>query len=74
MFKLKIQVDKIEVMLTDGTDRISIYTENYKPPFPYMKGQNCVLSFECTHDYGIQYVEENFGYTPNIINIRTTKI
>ena len=71
--KLNLDVDKIDVLLTNGTDKITIYLNNCTCPFPAMPDCNCNLNFECYRDLGEQYVINNFGIKPNIINSRINK-
>lgn len=69
---MKIKFSHIMVQLTDSTDRVYVYT-SMPTPFPYMEDIEMNMSFECAHDFGEQYVRENFGVTPEIVNTRILK-
>ncbi len=49
-----------------------VYT-SMPTPFPYMEDIKMAMSFECSHDYGEQYVHENFKWQPEVINTRISK-
>ena len=69
---LTLPVRKIVVMLTDGTDDITIYTEF---PSSYTKefggDQPLTINFKATKDTGENYVKTVFGLTPEILDTRS---
>ena len=68
--ELNLNINKIDVLLTDGTDKVTIYINDCNPPFPAMSDYSCNLNFECAKGIGEQYVIDNFGIKPNIIDAR----
>ena len=68
--KLILDINKIDVLLTHNTDKVIIYVNKCSLPFPVMPNHQCNLNFECLKNTGKQYVIDNFGIIPNVINIR----
>lgn len=67
-----LEVKKAMVLLTEGTDRISLYTEL---PCPYAVAflpsqQPLTVTFDATYDTGIEYIRKNFGIEPEVTNVR----
>lgn len=69
--ELKMKILKIQVVLCDGADQISIFTDL---PSPFTEEiQGLCLHFEATKNTGIKYVEKVFSIKPKIINFRFSK-
>lgn len=63
-------IKKIEVLLTDSSDKVFVYTD-MSSPFPnWLPNYEMKMNFECARNYGIQYVHENFKINPEVINTR----
>lgn len=60
----RLDIQKIVVFKTDGTDEVSIYT-NLPSPFPKeVSEQSLRLSFHTAKSWGVRYVEDNFPGIP----------
>ena len=63
----EIIITKIEVLLTDSSDKVFVYTD-MNSPFPnWLPDYELKMSFECARNYGIQYVYENFKINPKLL-------
>jgi len=60
MFRVKLNVNKIDVILTSGMDLVLIYLED----------SDKLFEVKCGYDTGVKWVKEYIGFTPNIINTR----
>ena len=70
---MEINIDKIQVILSDHSDRIIILPSNLSAPFPvWLPDTKVVLQIEVAQDYGIEYVKKNFNCVPEVINTRTS--
>ena len=69
--KYPINIKKIVVMLTDSTDRVSIYTELPSPYPVAVSDQDLVIEFQTKINSGAEYIREHFGREPEISNVRT---
>ena len=58
-------------MLTDSTDRVSIYTDLPSPYPAAVSDQDLVIEFQTKINSGVEYAREHFGYEPEILNVRT---
>ena len=58
-------------MLTDGTDRVSIYTDLPSPHPVEVSNEDLVIEFQTKINSGVDYVKEHFGCEPEILNVRT---
>ena len=79
---MEINIDKIQVILSDGSDRIIITPPNssdriiiipnsLSSPFPtWSLDTKAIIHIEVAHDYGIEYVKKNFNCIPEVINTR----
>lgn len=70
---LNIEVEKIVVLLTNSTDRISIHTCMPTTYPNWLPSAKMVMNIECAKNYGIQYVRDNFDVKPEVINTRFLK-
>ena len=68
--RYSIFIKKIVVMLTDGTDRVSLYT-NLPNSYPLESNEDLIMEFRTKTNFGIEYVREHFGREPEVINVRT---
>lgn len=69
---MNISIKKVMVLLSSSADKVILETEL---PCPYAKaylpGQPPLdLKFETSYDTGIQYVRDNFGLEPDVVNVR----
>lgn len=71
MIRSSIYIKKIVVMLTNGTDKVSIFTDLPSPYPAAVSDQDLVLEFQTKVNSGVDYVKEHFGCEPEILNIRT---
>jgi hypothetical protein len=67
-----MKILKAMVILSTAADKIMLETDM---PCPYvvefMPGQQPLsLSFDATYDKGVEYVRNNFGIEPEVINTR----
>lgn len=65
-------IRKAMVLLTDATDKVFLYTDF---PCPYVKAflpsqEPLMVSFDATYNTGIEYVKNNFGLDPEVVNAR----
>jgi len=67
---MEINIKEITVLLTDNTDRVSIQTDKPSPFSSWITDYDLKMNFECTHDQGVQYVLDNFGISPKVIDTR----
>ena len=70
MIRSSIYIKKIVVMLTDGTDRVSIYTDLPSPYPVEVSDKDLVIEFQTKINSGVDYVREHFDYEPEILNVR----
>lgn len=64
-----IHIKRIVVLITDGTDRVSIHTDLPSPYPPEVSDQNLMIDFNTRKGAGIDYVREHFGIEPEVIDI-----
>lgn len=69
---MQIKILSARVLLTEGCDHISLQTEY---PCPYVLAflpsqPPLALDFEATRDTGADYVREQFGIEPEIVDTR----
>jgi hypothetical protein len=67
-----MKITKAMVLLTSGADKIMLETDY---PCPFVKEflpsqQPLSFTFDATYDTGAEYVKDNFGITPEVINTR----
>lgn len=68
MDRVTIEIEKITVLLRDGTDIIYIQT-SLPPSFvPEVSKESLVLQFEATKGMGVDYVRVVFGIEPTVID------
>lgn len=65
-------IHKALVLLTDGPDKVFLYSNM---PCPYVAAalpcqEPLVLEFSATYNKGEEYVKENFGLEPEVQNCR----
>lgn len=68
--KYPINIKKIVVMLTDGTDRVSIYTDLPSPYPAEVSTRDLIIEFQTTINTGVDYIREHFDCEPKILNVR----
>ena len=66
---MNLNIKKITVLLTSGTDRVTVYTD-LPCPFIQESGlpQSLSMSFEVSQGHGIEYARKNFNQDPEIID------
>lgn len=69
---MELKVKKIVVLLTDGTDIITIFYEG-KPTFPNMNNEP-ILKTETQKNYGIEYCKKNFNINPVVVDVRINNV
>lgn len=72
MIRSSIYIKKIVVMLTNGTDRVSIYTDLPNPYPSEVSDEDLVIDFRTKINSGVDYVREHFDYEPEMLNVRIT--
>jgi len=65
---IKLKVKKIKLLLTSGTDIISI-TLDEDSSFPNMN-YDTTMKIECQQGYGEEYCKNIIGLKPEIIDVR----
>lgn len=65
--KIDLDIKKITILLTSGTDIITLHL-NSVSPFPDMQ-YGPTLVMEAQHGYGEEYCKTVFGIEPEIISI-----
>lgn len=66
---MNINITGATILLTNGTDRIHLYTELPAPIVPFPK-EKLTLTFEATIGTGAEYVRNVFGIEPKIIDTK----
>lgn len=69
MIDFTIHIEKVVVLITDGTDSVSIHTDLPSPYPPEVSDQNLMIDFKTRKGAGIDYVREHFGIEPEVIDI-----
>ncbi|MCK4665544.1 hypothetical protein KAU33_02270 [Candidatus Dependentiae bacterium] len=59
------------VMIIDGTDRVSIYTDLPSPYPAEISTDDLEIDFQTRKGSGVDYVREHFGIEPEILDIAT---
>ncbi len=67
--KIRFDVEKITVLLTNSTDEIRLQT-NMPSPFPNWVNEKMSLSIKTAHGHGIDYVKSNFNIEPVVIDLK----
>jgi len=68
MMMLPFPIKKVVVLLTHGTDKISIDLDG-PTPFPEMQ-YALHANIDARAGYGVQWVRDNLGITPEVIDTR----
>lgn len=68
---LKLDIKSITVLLTDGTDLITLHL-NAESAFPEMKYAP-TMKMEARQNYGVEYCKKTFNIEPEVKNVRVTK-
>lgn len=67
--KVELEISKITVMITNGTDRISLHTDLPAPYPGWLADEPAVLDLNCTKGLGVAWVQCAFGVDPDeVIN------
>lgn len=66
--ELKINIKRVDLLLTQGTDIINIVLDEASS-FPIMK-YDTVMKIECQKGYGDEYCKNVLGVTPIIKDVR----
>lgn len=67
---MNIEITKAVIILSDGMDKIIMYT-NFPSPFnPNFSNEKLSLKFDATKDTGIDYIKKHFNVDTQIKNIR----
>lgn len=69
--ELNLNVKSITVLLTDGTDIITLHLDA-ESAFPEMK-YNPTMKMEARQGYGVEYCKKIFNIEPEVKNVRVTK-
>jgi hypothetical protein len=68
------KITKITVLLTEGTDKVSVYTTLPSPFPPAVSDQPLCMDFAVQCNKGVQYVRNNFGMEPEVIDSRSPMV
>lgn len=71
MDNFTLHIKKIVVMIIDGTDRVSIYTDLPSPYPAEISTDDLEIDFQTRKGSGVDYVREHFGIEPEILDIAT---
>jgi len=71
IIKHTINIKKIVVLITNGTDSVSIHTDLPSPYPAEVSTQDLMIDFQTRKGAGVDYVRENFGIEPEVINTST---
>ena len=69
--KVTFTVTRTVVLLTNGTDQVSFYTDKPSPFPPVVSKEPLSLTFEVSHDKGVKYCKDVFGIDAEVINTRS---
>lgn len=66
--KVTLEVKKASVLLTEGTDVVSLHLD-MPTPFPEMNYEG-TFCLNARRNFGVQWVKEILGMEPEVINCR----
>lgn len=71
-----IHIEKAVVLITNGTDKVSLHTTLPSPYPPEVTTQNLIIDFDTRKGAGVDYVREHFGIEPEVIDVvaRSAKV
>lgn len=65
---MNINITRATVLIVHGADKVSLQTDLPSPFASWLPDEKLSLNFEVTKGLGAQYVRDNFGLEPEIIN------
>jgi len=70
-----MQILRASVLVGQGADQISLHTDQPCPFVPECLPEqpNLVVQFEASRGRGVEYVRENFGIEPKVIQLDSIK-
>ncbi len=69
MVDFKLHIKKIVVMITNSTDRVTIYTDLPSPYPAEITTDDLEIDFQTSKGRGVEYVREHFGIEPEVLDI-----
>ena len=69
MENFTLHIKKVVVLITDGTDRVSIHTDLPSPYPPEVSEQDLVIEFSTKKGAGMDYVRKEFGIEPELLDV-----
>ncbi|KKN25985.1 hypothetical protein LCGC14_0879230 [marine sediment metagenome] len=70
MTELKFNISKALVLLTNGTDEVTLYTTLPSPYSIEITDEPLKISFKTPGGSGVDYVRDNFNMEPEVIDVR----
>ena len=65
-----LHIKKAVVLITDGTDKVSLHTTLPSPYPKEVSTQDLVIDFDTTKSKGVDYVRKHFGIEPDVIDVQ----
>lgn len=65
--RLILQLDRVTVLITHGTDQVCIHPKGLPTPFPEMK-YPAVLRLDARKGYGVTWCRKFLGVEPEVID------
>jgi len=69
MTSIRLEITKVKVLITNGTDKVLIKTTLPPPYPPCISDGPLTISFDVTKGKGIQYVKDNFQLEPEVVEV-----
>ena len=64
-----LHIKKAVVLITDGTDKVSLHTTLPSPYPPEVTTQDLMIDFDTKKGAGVDYVRKHFGIDPEVIDV-----
>ena len=69
-----LHIEKAVVLITNGTDKVSLHTTLPSPYPPEVTTQNLMIDFDTRKGAGVDYVRKHFGIEPEVIDVAAKSI
>ena len=65
-----LHIKKAVILITDGTDKVSLHTTLPSPYPPEVSAQDLMIDFDTKKGAGVDYVRKHFGIEPDVIDVQ----
>lgn len=69
-----LHIKKAVVLITDGTDRVTIHTDLPSPYPPEVSEDDLMIVFETRKGAGMDYVRKEFGIEPEMLDVSVRSV